>query len=169
MNHVWYPIDHTYSQGINESANFGFLQRLSVIFGFRRDCQWSLASCRDYHPRKMASCRDCLCESASCRDSRQEARSHGQSLHESLQEAIYQAQKSWQEAWDRWQSRQKPNMTDSLCRKRKLADSFIPCDIGYYMYEPKILGTILLVVSALAYQHHGHWIIVCTMSSSKSS
>ena len=25
-------------QGINESANFRFLQRLSVIFGFRRDC-----------------------------------------------------------------------------------------------------------------------------------
>ena len=26
------------SQGINESANFRFLQRQSVIFGFRRDC-----------------------------------------------------------------------------------------------------------------------------------
>ena len=26
------------SQGINESASFRFLQRLSVIFGFRRDC-----------------------------------------------------------------------------------------------------------------------------------
>ena len=25
-------------QGINESANFRFLQRLSVIFGFRREC-----------------------------------------------------------------------------------------------------------------------------------
>ena len=27
----------SYSQGINESANLRFLQRLSVIFGFRRD------------------------------------------------------------------------------------------------------------------------------------
>ena len=27
-----------YSQGINESANFRFLQRLSVIFGFHGDC-----------------------------------------------------------------------------------------------------------------------------------
>ena len=27
------------------------------------------------------------------------------------------------------QSRQKPNMMESLCRKRKLADLFIPCDI----------------------------------------
>ena len=26
------------TQGINESANFRFLQRLSVIFGFCRDC-----------------------------------------------------------------------------------------------------------------------------------
>ena len=34
---------------------------------------------------------------ASCRDSRQEAKSHGQSL----QEAIYQAQQSLQEARDR--------------------------------------------------------------------
>ena len=38
--------------------------------------------------RKIASCRDCPCDSASCRESRQEAESHGQSL----QEAIYQAQ-----------------------------------------------------------------------------
>ena len=59
-------------------------------------------------------------------DSRQEAESHGQSL----QEAIYQAQQSLQEARDRGQSRRKPNMTGSLCRKRKLADSFIPCDNG---------------------------------------
>ena len=32
---------------MNESANFHFLQRLSVIFCFRRDCPRSLASCRD--------------------------------------------------------------------------------------------------------------------------
>ena len=44
-----------------------------------------------------------------------------------LHEAISQAQQSRQEARDRGQSRGKPNMTDSLCRKRKLADSFIPC------------------------------------------
>ena len=42
-------------------------------------------------------------------------------------EAIYQAQQSRQEARDRGQYRPKPNMTDSLCRKRKLADSFISC------------------------------------------
>ena len=56
-------------------------------------------------------------------ESRQEAESHGQSL----QEAIYQAQQSRQEARNQGQSRGKPNMMDSLCRKRKLADSFIPC------------------------------------------
>ena len=72
----------------------------------------------------MASCRDCPCDSSSCRDSRQEAKSHGQSL----QEAIYQAQQSRQEARDHGQSRGKSDMTDRLCRKRKLADSFIPCD-----------------------------------------
>ena len=47
------------------------------------------------------------------RESWQEAESHGQSL---------------QEARDHGQSRWRPNMTDSLCRKRKLADSIIPCD-----------------------------------------
>ena len=109
---------------INESANCRFLQRLSVIFGFRRDCPRSLAYRRDYLPRKMASCRGCPCNSASCLDSRQEAKSHGQSL----QEAISQAQQSRQEARDRGQSRRKLNMTDSRCRKRKLADSlFIRC------------------------------------------
>ena len=30
--------DRSVSQGINKSANFHFLQRLSVIFGFRQDC-----------------------------------------------------------------------------------------------------------------------------------
>ena len=64
-----------------------------------------------------------LCNSASCRDSLQEAKSHGQSL----QEDIYQ--QSRHEARDHGQSRRKPNMMDSLCRKRKLADSFIPCDL----------------------------------------
>ena len=82
------------TQGINELANFHFLQRLSVIFGFHRDCLRSLASCRDYCPRKLGSCRDCLCDSASCRDSTvlagskrsrtasAEAKYHGQSLQE---------------------------------------------------------------------------------------
>ena len=110
-------------QGINESANFRFLQRLSIIFGFSRDCRWS-ASCGDYRPRKMASCRVCPCDSASCQDSRQEAKLHGQSL----QETIYHAQQSRQEARDHGQSRLKPNMTDSLCWKRKLADLSIPCE-----------------------------------------
>ena len=73
----------------------------------------------------MASCRDCPCNSASCRESRQEAESHGQSP----QESIYQVQQSRHEARDHGQSRRKPNMTDSLCRKRKLANSFIPCGI----------------------------------------
>ena len=40
-------LDQTPPQGINDSANFRFLQRLSVIFGFRSDCPESLASCRD--------------------------------------------------------------------------------------------------------------------------
>ena len=71
----------------------------------------------------FASCRDCPCDSASCRDPQQEAKSHGQSL----QEAISQVQQSRQEARDRGQSPWMSNMTDSLCRKQKLADSFIPC------------------------------------------
>ena len=105
-----------------------------LIFASCRDCPSTLA-CTETVPglllpaettihKKMASCRDCPFDSASYRDSRQEAKSHRQSL----QEAIYQAQQSRQEARDRGQSRGKPNMTDSLCRKRKLVDSFIPCD-----------------------------------------
>ena len=52
----------------------------------------------------------------------------GYNHRQSLQEAFYQAQQSRQEARDRKKSRRKPNMTDSLCRKRKLADSFVPGD-----------------------------------------
>ena len=37
----------SFSQGINQSASFRFLPRLSVIFGFRRDCPLSLTFCRD--------------------------------------------------------------------------------------------------------------------------
>ena len=55
---------------------------------------------------------------------RQEAKSQGQSLQE---EVIYQAQQSWQVARNHRQCQRKPHMTASLCRKRKLADSFIPC------------------------------------------
>ena len=75
--------------------------------------------------RKMASRRDRPCDSVSCRDSRQETKSHGQSL----QEAIYRAQQPRQEARDRGQSRRKSNMTDNVRRKRKLGDWFIPCEI----------------------------------------
>ena len=135
---------HPWPQGIKESPYFPFLQRLSVIFGFPCDCPRSLASCRDYRPRKMASCRDCLCDSASCWDSRQEAKSHGQSL----QEAIFQAQQSQQEARDCGQSRGKPNMTDSLCRKWKLADSFIPCDHPYCTATQNcsIFRTVMVII-----------------------
>ena len=112
------------SQGINESANFRFLQRLSVILASAETVRDLLLPAETTVHEKMASCRDSPCDSVSCRDSRQEAESHEQSL----QEAIYQAQQSRQEARDRGQSRRKPNMTDSLCKERKLADSFIPCD-----------------------------------------
>ena len=57
----------TLTQGIKESANFRFLQGLSVIFGFRRDCPRFLASCRDCCAWKIASYRDCPCDLASCR------------------------------------------------------------------------------------------------------
>ena len=41
------------------SPKNGFLLRQSVIFGFYQDCPWSLASCRDYCPQRMASHWDC--------------------------------------------------------------------------------------------------------------
>ena len=95
----------------------------------------------------MASCKDCPCDSASCRDSRQEAESQGQSV----QEAIYQAQQSRQEARDHGQSLWKPNMTDSLCSKHKLADSFIPCrEIG------KFHGTLCLACLHTLTKHSYH-------------
>ena len=46
------------TQSINESACFRFLQRLSFIFGFRRDCPRSLASCRDCCAWEIVSRRD---------------------------------------------------------------------------------------------------------------
>ena len=116
----------------------------------------------------MASCRDCLCDSASCRDSRQEAKSHGQSLQEaiyqaqqswqslreslqeakshgqSLQEAIYPAQQSRQEARDHGHSGRKPNMTDSLCWKQKLGDSFIPCVSAIGLISTVIIASIFI-------------------------
>ena len=55
--------------------------------------------------------------------SRQEAESRGQSP----KEAIFCGRLSRQEARDHGQSQRKENMTDSLCRKQKLADSFILC------------------------------------------
>ena len=67
---------------------------------------------------------------------RQEAKSYGQSL----QKGIYQAQQCRQEARDRGQSRRKPNMTDSLCRKRKLADSFIPVNTYMHVLENPLLS-----------------------------
>ena len=39
-------------------------------------------------------------------------------------------QQGRQEARDHGQSQRRPNMTDSLCRKQKLSDSFIPCVEG---------------------------------------
>ena len=47
---------------------------------------------------------------------------------QSLQEAIHRTHQSRQEARGCRQSRRKPIMTDSLCRKHKLADLFIPCE-----------------------------------------
>ena len=65
-----------------------------------------------------------LFDSASCRESRREAESHGQTW----QEVIYHVQKSRQEARGRGQSRRKPSITDCLGRERKFADYFILCD-----------------------------------------
>ena len=66
----WYdPVLHKtirWPQGINKSANFRFLQRLYVIFGFRWDCPQSLASCRDGCAWEIAFCRDSPCDLASC-------------------------------------------------------------------------------------------------------
>ena len=104
----------------------------------------------------MASCRDCPRDSAPCRDSRQEAKSHGQSL----QEAIFQARQSRQEARDHGQSRRKPDMMDSLCRKRKLADSFIPCEtvhlkcsLAYSAFENVVLLTTCNTITRASYIH----------------
>ena len=104
-----------------------------LIFASSRDCRSYLASAENVrdlllpaetavHEKWLPA--ETVRVTASCRDSQQEAETHGQSL----QEGIYQAQQSRQEARDRGHSQRKPNMTDSLCRKQKLADSFIPCD-----------------------------------------
>ena len=57
------------------------------------------------------------------------AKSLGRKLNhtDSLCRQLFTQHKSWQEARDHGQSLRKPNMTESLCRKQKLADSFISC------------------------------------------
>ena len=57
------------------SPKNGFPLRRSAIFGFYQDCPWSLASCRDYCPQRMASCWDWTLNCASYRMSQQEAQS----------------------------------------------------------------------------------------------
>ena len=78
----------------------------------------------------MASCRDCPCDSASCRESQQEAKSHGQSL----QEAIYQAQQSVPHA-----------VLTGCCSIKKVMENFVmclcvfeksACDGTYHMVTP---------------------------------
>ena len=88
------------SQGINESANFRFLRRLSVIFDSR------------FLPRLL-----CLVNSIMQRlsDGLDRKQNHTDSL---CRKPLFVGGSLGR----------KPNMTDSLCRKRKLADSFIPCD-----------------------------------------
>ena len=67
---------------------------------------------------------------------------------DSLCMKLFTKHKSLQEARDRGQSRQKPNMMDSLCRKGKLADMFIPC--------VKVPGQI-----SLSQQNDGQFAILC--------
>ena len=104
------------TQGINESPCFHFLQRLSYLAsaGTVRDLLLPVETTvrEKWLPAETVSVILLPAET------RQEAKSQGQSV----QEAISQAQQSQQEARDRGQSRRKPNMTDSLCRERKLAD-----------------------------------------------
>ena len=72
------------TQSIKESANLRFLQKLSITFGFRRDCRHLLLPVETVCVWYIASCRDCPCDLASCRESRQEAESHGQSLQKAI-------------------------------------------------------------------------------------
>ena len=76
-------------------------------------------------------------------ETQQEAKSHRQSL----QEAIYQAQQSQQETRDGGQSQRKPNMTDSLCRKHELADSFIPCNLVVHEIVSVLCFSLFLVMA----------------------
>ena len=118
-----------------------YFSRSSFInTGYKRVCQFSLPAETVHHiwlpPRLSAiSCflPRLLCSGISilqklsvwlCCESRQEAESNGQSL----QKAIFRRRYSRQEGRDHGQSRRKPNMADSLCKKRKWADSFIPCE-----------------------------------------
>ena len=126
-----------------------------LIFASCRDCLSYLASaetvrasCRGYRRRKMASGRDCPCDSASCRDLGRKL-NHTDNLgrklftkHNSLGRKLFTKHNSLgrkQEIADSLGGSQ--NMTDSLCRKRKLADSFIPCDEECHSSQGQIVLT----------------------------
>ena len=103
----------------------------SLIFASCRDCPSYLASAKTIRDillhaettiHEIWFPAETVCVILLPAESQQEAKSHGQSL----QEAIYQTQLS--AGSKRLQTVSvEPNMTDSLCRERKLVDSFIPC------------------------------------------
>ena len=74
-------------------------------------------------------------------ETRQEAKSHGQSL----QETIYRTHKSQQEARDRRQSRRKPVMTDSLCRYI-CGLVYTLCSYQYFSCTRKLDGWVTVIV-----------------------
>ena len=113
-----------HSQGLIESANFAScIDCPSYLASAKTVCDLLLPAETTIHEKWLPA--ETVHVILLPAESRQEAESHGQSL----QESIYQVQQSLQEARDHGQFRRKPNMTDSLCRKRKLADSIIPCGI----------------------------------------
>ena len=82
-------------QSVCLSTTFRFLQRLSVIFGFCQDCLLFLTSFQDFHLWKMAYCRHCLCNSASCQESQQEAESRRVSAGSLLSCSAVSAERKW--------------------------------------------------------------------------
>ena len=112
-----------YTQGINQSANLSFVQRLSVIFGFRRDSAIS-----SFLPRLL-----CLVNSfpltLSVGFSFLSRVSAGNRItwtvsagsHFSWRVVSAGSRRSWTVSAEA--------KYDSLCRKQKSVDSFIPCGI----------------------------------------
>lgn len=85
--------------GYKQVSQFLLPSETVVIIRFRRDCPRSPAFFRNYSPQKKAFCRDFPHDSASCRETRQEAESRGQTRQKPIHHACIVVSEGSRKSW----------------------------------------------------------------------